>query len=45
MEDRSIKRNVALVEKCVMSSVGIYNLFNARPNNQYQLHPFSGFVE
>lgn len=42
MEDRSIKRNVALVEKCVMSSVGIYNLFNARPNNQYQLHPFSG---
>lgn len=41
MEKRSVKRNVALVEKCVMSSVGINNLFNTMPKNQYKLHLFS----
>lgn len=41
MENRSIKRDVALVEKCAMSSVGIKSLFNSMPNNQYKLHLFS----
>lgn len=41
MESRSIKRNVALVEKCAMSSVGIKSLFNTMPDNQYELHIFS----
>ena len=41
MEKRSVKRNVALVEKCVMSRVGINNLFNTMPKNQYKLHLFS----
>ncbi|MBU5386256.1 DNA-binding transcriptional activator BglJ [Citrobacter cronae] len=41
MESRSIKRNVALVEKCAMSRVGIESLFNTMPDDQYALHPFS----
>lgn len=54
MESRIIKRNVALVEKCTMSSVGIKSLFNTMPDDQYKLHLFSnqpafsqamGFVE
>ena len=41
MESRVIKRNVALVEKCTMSSVGINSLFNTMPDDQYKLHLFS----
>ena len=41
MESRIIKRNVALVEKCTMSSVGIKSLFNTIPDDQYKLHLFS----
>ena len=41
MESRIIKRNVALVEKCTMSSVGINSLFNTMPDDQYKLHLFS----
>lgn len=41
MESRIIKRNVALVEKCTMSSVGIKSLFNTMPDDQYKLHLFS----
>ncbi|MDN8557870.1 DNA-binding transcriptional activator BglJ [Citrobacter werkmanii] len=41
MESRSIKRNVALIEKCAMSSVGIESLFNTMPGDQYALHLFS----
>ena len=41
MESRIIKRNVALVEKCTMSSVGINSLFNIMPDDQYKLHLFS----
>lgn len=42
MEDRNVKRNVALVEKCAMSRVGIENLFGTMPHGQYKLHLFSG---
>lgn len=45
MEDGIIKGNVALVEKCTMSRIGIKNLFNAIPNNQYNLHLFSHQTE
>ncbi|HCD1254359.1 TPA: DNA-binding transcriptional activator BglJ [Citrobacter amalonaticus] len=38
MEHRHCTRNVALIEKCVMSGIGIQNLFNATPDNQYNLH-------
>lgn len=38
MEHRHCTRNVALIEKCVMSGIGIQNLFNATPDNQYKLH-------
>lgn len=41
MENRSAKRNVALVEKCFMSRIGIQSLFNADAENQYKLHLFS----
>ncbi|MFS6813639.1 DNA-binding transcriptional activator BglJ [Citrobacter meridianamericanus] len=41
MESRNIKRNVALVEKCAMSSVGIKSLFNTMSDDQYKLHIFS----
>ncbi|POT56083.1 bgl operon transcriptional regulator BglJ [Citrobacter amalonaticus] len=41
MENRNSKRNVALLEKCVMSSVGIQSLFHTMPNSPYQLHIFS----
>ena len=38
MENRNRTRNVALIEKCVMSGIGIQNLFNENPDNQYKLH-------
>lgn len=38
MENRNRTRNVALIEKCVMSGIGIQNLFNAISDNQYKLH-------
>lgn len=38
MEKRNPTRNVALVEKCVMSGIGIQSLFNANPDNRYKLH-------
>lgn len=38
MEHRHCTRNVALIEKCVMSGIGIQNLFNATPDNQYNPH-------
>lgn len=41
MENRSAKRNVALVEKCFMSRIGIQSLFNADAENNYELHLFS----
>lgn len=41
MENRISKRNVALVEKCVMSNVGIKGLFDAMPDCQHTLHIFS----
>ncbi|MTH45001.1 DNA-binding transcriptional activator BglJ [Intestinirhabdus alba] len=41
MEKRATKRNVALVEKCVMSSIGIQCLFNAMPDCRFRLHIFS----
>ncbi|MEG0100126.1 MAG: DNA-binding transcriptional activator BglJ [Citrobacter sp.] len=41
MESRSSKRNVALVEKCAMSRVGIKSLFNTMPNSPYKLYQFS----
>ncbi|NDO81219.1 bgl operon transcriptional regulator BglJ [Citrobacter sp. NCU1] len=45
MEKRIIKRNVALVEKCAMSSIGIKSLFNSDPECLYQLHLFSNQSE
>ncbi|EPM0022165.1 DNA-binding transcriptional activator BglJ [Citrobacter farmeri] len=38
MENRKRTRNVALIEKCVMSGIGIQNLFNVASDNQYKLH-------
>lgn len=38
MENRNRTRNVALIEKCVMSGIGIQNLFNVASDNQYKLH-------
>lgn len=38
MEKRNPTRNVALVEKCVMSGIGIQSLFNTNPDNRYKLH-------
>ncbi|WP_336219578.1 DNA-binding transcriptional activator BglJ [Citrobacter amalonaticus] len=38
MENRDYTRNVALVEKCVMSGIGIQSLFNTSPDNRYKLH-------
>lgn len=38
MENRSHTRNVALIEKCTMSGMGIQSLFNASADNQYKLH-------
>lgn len=38
MENRNRSRNVALIEKCVMSGIGIQNLFNENSDNQYKLH-------
>ncbi|EMN3918142.1 TPA: DNA-binding transcriptional activator BglJ [Citrobacter amalonaticus] len=38
MENRNRTRNVALIEKCVMSGIGIQNLFNATSDNQFKLH-------
>lgn len=38
MENRNRPRNVALIEKCVMSGIGIQNLFNVAPDNHYKLH-------
>ena len=38
MENRNRTRNVALIEKCVMSGIGIQNLFNAISDNQYKMH-------
>ena len=32
------KRNVALIEKCVMSSIGIESLFRKFAGNPYKLH-------
>ncbi|ECG8589520.1 DNA-binding transcriptional activator BglJ [Salmonella enterica subsp. salamae] len=40
MENRIDKRNVALVEKCVMSSIGIKGLFDIMPDSQDVLHIF-----
>ena len=40
MENRDSTRNVALIEKCVMSGIGIQHLFNATSDNQYNLHLF-----
>lgn len=45
MEDGIIKGNVALVEKCTMSRIGIKNLFSTIPNNPYNLHLFSHQAE
>ncbi len=48
------KRNVALIEKCVMSSIGIESLFRKFAGNPYKLHTYTsqesfqnamGFVE
>lgn len=41
MENRISKRNVALVEKCVMSNIGIKGLFDAMPDCRHTLHIFS----
>ncbi|EHW4384262.1 DNA-binding transcriptional activator BglJ [Salmonella enterica subsp. enterica serovar Chester] len=41
MENRISKRNVALVEKCVMSTIGIKGLFDAMPDCRHTLHIFS----
>lgn len=41
MENRIVKRNVALVEKCAMSRVGINSLFNTMSKNPYKFHLFS----
>ncbi|EDP8626419.1 DNA-binding transcriptional activator BglJ [Salmonella bongori] len=41
MENRISKRNVALVEKCAMSNIGIKELFDATPDCQHTLHIFS----
>lgn len=38
MENRNRTRNVALIEKCVMSGIGIQNLFNTTSDSQYKLH-------
>lgn len=38
MENRNCTRNVALIEKCVMSGIGIQSLFNATFDSQYKLH-------
>lgn len=40
MENRISKRNVALVEKCAMSNIGIKELFDATPDCQHTLHIF-----
>ncbi|HFZ8994923.1 TPA: DNA-binding transcriptional activator BglJ [Citrobacter freundii] len=40
MENRTAKANVALIEKCVMSSLGIKSLFNAFPDCPFKLHVF-----
>ncbi|HAT3904210.1 TPA: DNA-binding transcriptional activator BglJ [Citrobacter koseri] len=40
MENRIAKGNVALIEKCVMSSIGMKSLFDAFPDCQYKLHIF-----
>lgn len=37
MENRISKRNVALVEKCVMSTIGIKGLFDAMPGDAANL--------
>lgn len=39
--NRNSKRNVALVEKCVMSSVGIKSLFDTFPGYPYRLYTYS----
>ncbi len=38
MEYRNCTRNVALIEKCVMSGIGIQHLFNTTSDNKYNLH-------
>lgn len=35
------KRNVALIEKCVMSSIGIESLFRKFAGNPYKLHTYT----
>lgn len=40
MENRISKRNVALVEKCVMSTIGIKGLFDTMPDCRHTLHIF-----
>lgn len=39
-QTRAKKRNVALIEKCVMSSIGIASLFRANTGIAYRLHIF-----
>ncbi|MDL4620096.1 DNA-binding transcriptional activator BglJ [Citrobacter amalonaticus] len=38
MENRNRTRNVALIEKCIMSGIGIQNLFKTTSDSQYKLH-------
>lgn len=40
MEDRSYTGNVALIERCVMSSIGFKSLFNSSSEYQYTLHHY-----
>ncbi|HHV9119408.1 TPA: DNA-binding transcriptional activator BglJ, partial [Shigella flexneri] len=35
------KRNVALIEKCVMSSIGIESLFRKFAGTPYKLHTYT----
>ncbi len=35
------KRNVALIEKCVMSRIGIESLFRKFAGNPYKLHTYT----
>lgn len=39
--NRIKKRNVALIEKCVMSSIGIESLFRKFAGNPYKLHIYT----
>lgn len=40
MENNCQKRNVGIIEKCMMSAVGLRHLFNESTNSQYSFHFF-----